>query len=73
MQLMVRIMPRSGAGDNDAHQPMNTVPDAITVPFGASAGSLHVMAGSPILAAGLSSRNTVALPSWTVALLAGDF
>ena len=73
MQLMARIMRRSCGGDNETNQPMNTVLDAITVPFGASAGSLHVMAGSPILAAGLSSRNTVELPSCTVALLAGDF
>ncbi len=44
-------------------QPTKTVPSATTEPTGASDGSLHVMAGSPIRAAGLFAKNTVVLPS----------
>lgn len=50
-----------------------TVLAAMTRPLGASAGSLHVIAGSPFRAIGLSSANTVALPCWMVASLAGGF
>ena len=43
--------------------PINTVPVAMTVPMGASAGSLQVIATSPLRAAGLPPICTVALPS----------
>ena len=56
-----------------AHPPIKTVPAATTVPAGRSAGSLQVMALSPLRAAGLPLMSTVPLPSCTVALLLGGF
>src|SRR4051794_24198428 len=50
---------------------MLTVPAATTLPSGASAGSLHVIAVSPLRAACLPPIFTVALPICMVALLAG--
>src|SRR5512146_474216 len=50
-----------------------TVPTAMTVPAGRSAGSLQVVAVSPFRAALLPLIFTVALPILMVALFAGGF
>jgi hypothetical protein len=52
---------------------MNTVPTATTWPAGKSAGSLQVVAVSPLRAAILPLIFTVGLPILMVALLAGGF
>src|SRR5690606_2197695 len=53
--------------------PIRTVPLAITVPAGRSAGSLQVLAMSPMRAAALPLISTVAEPARMVALFDGDF
>ena len=50
-----------------------TVPTAITLPTGRSAGSLHVSAVSPFRAAGLLLTITVGLPVMMVPLFVGGF
>lgn len=52
---------------------MKTVPTAMTVPTGRSAGSLHVFAVSPLRAAGLPLIITVGLPVTMVPLFGGGF
>src|SRR5262249_21358946 len=55
------------------YPPTSTLPAATILPLGASAGSLHVMAGSPRRAAGLSLISTFWLPDCTVAWFDGGF
>src|SRR5438045_850260 len=71
----VDVIQRSqdGARVDFAQSPMSTVLVAMTVPFGASVGSLHVIAVSPARAAPLPSMNVVALAFWIVASLPGGF
>jgi hypothetical protein len=53
--------------------PMNTFPTAMTDPTGASAGSLHVMAWSPCLAAGFPFMKTTVLPTRIFPWFVGGF
>ena len=52
---------------------MKTVPTEITCPTGKSAGSLQVVAISPLRAAAFPLIITLRLPTIIVPLLAGDF
>jgi len=62
-----------GFGVGTPVSPMKTVPTATTVPIGKSAGSLHVLALSPFLAAGLLFMNTPVLPTMTFPWFVGGF